>query len=349
MNTGTAGRLIHSGRLLAASAVMVALTLPPASAAERLYVEAHQSKDIHVIDATTFETIGKIDVGFQTDDVVGSHDGRMVFGNGAVPNANPVGQADAGVVYGISTATNKILWWAAIPGLPQHLTVSRDDRRLYVPALDKNHIYVVDTATGRIVDTWFGVMGNHGTELSRDGKRLYVGNFFTRVIYAYDTATGQVAKIYRAREAIRVFKLDPDEKRIYYQLSNFHGFEVQDLETGQLQKVVDLPKLAAGQGADANGTVDHGLAITPDGKTLLACGSAAGYVAIYSMQDLKLLATVPVGGSPNWIRVRSDSKVAFIGNPGTNSVSVIDIGQAKEIKRIPAGLKPARLDLVDVK
>src|ERR1700722_10164471 len=167
MNTGKPIRLvgskpIGSNKSLIVLAVMVTLALRPASAAELLYVEAHQSKDIQIIDATTFKTLGKIDIGFPTDDVVGSHDGRMVFGNGGIPNGNPIGQPDAGVVYGISTATNKIVWWAAIPGMPQHLTVSLDDRRLYVPALDKNYIYVVDTATGRIVDTWFSVMGNHG-------------------------------------------------------------------------------------------------------------------------------------------------------------------------------------------
>jgi DNA-binding beta-propeller fold protein YncE len=328
---------------------MLALFSANAQAAERLYVEAHKSKEIYVIDANTFKEVAKIDVGFPIDDVVGSHDGKMVFGNASIPNGNPIGQPDAGMVYGISTATNQILWWCSIPGMPQHLTVSQDDKRLYVVALDKNYLYVVDTASGRIVDTWYGVMGNHGTELSPDGKHLYVGNFFTRAIYAYDTATGQVDRTYQARESIRPFKMDQGEKHIYYQLSNFHGFEVQDLETGKITNVVDLPKLAPNQHADANGTVDHGLAITPDGKTLLAAGSMADYVAFYSLPDLKFLGTVPVGKAPNWIRVRADSKIAFTGNPGSNDVSVIDIPQMKEITRVPAGLRPARFDIVDVR
>jgi DNA-binding beta-propeller fold protein YncE len=319
------------------------------SARELIYVEAKRSKDIHIIDAVTFKPVGEIGVGFATDDVVGSHDGRMVFGNGYIPNGNPVGFPDAGVVYGISTATNKIVWWCSIPGMPHHLTVSLDDKRLFVPAVDKNYIYVIDTATGRMVDRWFSIIGNHGTELSTDGRHLYTGNILLRRIDVYDTATGQLAKIIRTREGVRPFKMDREEKLIYYQLSNFHGFEVRDIGTGNLIQTVNLPNLAPGAEADVNGTVDHGIALTPDGKKIVAAGSVAGYVAVYSLPDMKLLGTIATGDEPNWIRVRADSKIAFTGNRGSNDISAIDLDQMKEVARIPAGTFPERFDIVDVK
>ena len=320
-----------------------------AYAKELLYIEARQSKEIHIVDAATFEHLGKIDVGFPTDDVIGSPDGKMVYGNGFIPNGNPVGFSDTGVVYGISTATNKIIWWGSIPGTPQHLAVSPDGKRLYVPSLSMNHIYVIDTATGRTIDTIPSIIGNHGTELSKDGKRLYIGNALLHRLDIYDTENGQIIKIMPTREGVRPFKFDGDEKRVYYQLSNFQGFEVRDIETGELVKTVNLPKLAPGLKADSFGTVNHGLALTPDGKKLVAAASLEGYVAMYSLPDLKLLGTVPVGEDPNWIRIRADSKIAFVSNRGSNDISAVDLDKMKEVVRIPAGTRPERFDIVDVK
>lgn len=321
----------------------------PVMAKEVLYVEARQSKEIHIIDAVTFKPLGKIDIGFPTDDVVGSRDGKMVYGNAFVPNGNPVGFPDTGLVYGIDTTTNKIIWWGSIPATPQHLAINPDGRRLYVLALNANCIYVVDTATGRIVDRFPSIIGNHGVELSEDGKRLYTGNALLRRIDIYDTDTGRLKKVMQTRESVRPFKFDKDEKLVYYQLSNFHGFEVRDIQTGDLVKTVALPKRKNDLKPDSFGTVNHGLALTPDGKKLIAAASLEGYVAVYSLPDLKLLGTVAVGEDPNWVRVRADSKIAFVTNRGSNDVSAVDLDQMKEVARIPAGTRPERFDIVDVK
>jgi YVTN family beta-propeller protein len=337
-------------RLCVAACVGLATLLwGQAQARELLYVEAQVSKDLHIIDARTFEEVGTAPIGFETDDVIGSHDGRFVYGNALVTNNNPVGGDVAGMAYAIDTKTNKILWWTYIPGRPQHLTVSLDDRTLFVPSLDHNYIYVVDTATGRTVDAWPSFTGNHGTELSHDGRHLYVGNMSARGLYVYDVETGRMVKSYPTRESVRPFKMDSAEKHAYYQLSNFHGFEVRNLDTGAIEKVVDLPKLPPNAQPGPAGAYDHGIAITPDEKLLLAASAAGGYVAVYAMPDVKFLGLVQVGQDPNWIRVRADSKVAFVANRGSNDVSAIDLATMKEIKRIPAGVRPARFDIVDVK
>ena len=103
--------------VITASALMslAALPLRSTSARELLYIEAEQSKDIHIVDAHTLEKIGRIEIGQPTDDIVGSPDGRFAFGNAMIPSGNPIGYPDAG----------KILWTVAIPGMPQHLTASR--------------------------------------------------------------------------------------------------------------------------------------------------------------------------------------------------------------------------------
>jgi YVTN family beta-propeller protein len=133
-------------------------------------------------------------------------------------------------------------------------------------------------------------------------------------------------------------------------LSRFHGFKVRDVTTGEVTKSVDLPKLPAGiEMPDSYPyNVDHGLAVTPDHTKLLAAGSIAGYVAVYGLPQYQLLGTIRVGEDPNWIDVRGDSKIAFVSNRGSNTLSVLDLGTLKEIKQIPLGKMPARLSVIRV-
>jgi len=314
-----------------------------ASAGEKLYIQS--SDEIHIIDAHSFRPVATIPIGEHTDDIVGAPDGRTAYGNAAIANGNPLGISDMGRVFAIDTATNKIIWSRGLDGHPQHLTVSKDGARLYAPALNSNYITVYDTTTGRVVDRWFATPGHHGTELSADGRRLYVGNVFSGKIYVYDTGSGDVVRTYDTGRPVRPFKMDAAEAKIYYQLSYLQGFEVRDIATGKVTRVMDFdtPKVDP-----ANPTLSHGIAISPDGKWLIALGTFGKFARVYSMPDLKLVGQVAVGDDANWIRVRADSKVAFISNRGSGTVSAIDISTVKELARFPAGKHPGRFDIVDV-
>jgi len=91
------------------------------------------------------------------------------------------------------------------------------------------------------------------------------------------------------------------------------------------------------------------LRITRDGRFLIANGSIADIAAIYTLPDLKLVATVPVGRDPNWIALAPDGSRAYVSNRGSDDVSVIDLGAHKEIARIKVGKYPQRLTAVAVR
>jgi YVTN family beta-propeller protein len=338
---------------VAVLAATAALSATPWHAAghEYVYVQATRTKDIYVIDATSLEVVRNISIGDFTDDVIGSPDGRLAFANAQISSGNPLNPqlSEAGKVMAIDTATGKIVWSTFVDGVPHHLAVDPEGARVFVPLFDRNWLLVLDSHSGQILNRWYASLGNHGLEMSKDGKRLYVGSIISDVIWVYDTTDGQVISVLRAGEAVRPLKLDPDETHIVYQLSRFHGFKVRDLKSGEIRSI-DLPPLSAGiELPDAFPfTVDHGLAFTPDHKKLLACGSIAGYVAVYSVPDYKLIGTINIGEDANWIAVRADSKIAFISNRGSNTVSVVDIDHLKEIKQIPVGKMPQRLSVIEV-
>jgi YVTN family beta-propeller protein len=317
-----------------------------------LFVQATMTRDIYVVDAETFRVVDRIQIGDYTDDVIGSPDGRVAFANAQISSGSPLGWEanDAGKVMAIDTATDKIIWSSSVDGSPHHLAVSPDGARLYVPLFDRNYLEVLDAHNGQFVARWYSTVGNHSLEISRDGARLYVGNMLADLIWVYDTASGKVVKVMRAGEAVRPLRLDPQGTHIIYQTSRLHGFKVRDVSTGEITRSVDLPALPSNvQPPDAYPyTVDHGLAVTPDGTKLLAAGSIAGYVAVYHLPEYALIGVIKVGDDPNWIGVRSDSKVAFVSNRGSNSVSVLDLERLVELQRIPTGRMPQRLSVIAV-
>jgi YVTN family beta-propeller protein len=90
------------------------------------------------------------------------------------------------------------------------------------------------------------------------------------------------------------------------------------------------------------GSPCHGLAVTPDGKTLTVLSKMNSRVYFVSLPDLKIVGETKVGHHPDWITLTPDGKRAYVANAGSNSVSVVDIATRKELTQIPVGQVPKR-------
>ncbi|PYS31936.1 MAG: hypothetical protein DMG14_35890 [Acidobacteria bacterium] len=122
-----------------------------------------------------------------------------------------------------------------------------------------------------------------------------------------------------------------------------NGFAVVDFATHKEVTRIELPKLPAGKAPfTGGGNTSHGLAVTADGKVLVVNSRLNSAVYMYSLPDLKLMGSVDVGKAPDWVTLTPDSKLAYVANAQSNSVSVIDIKSMKEVTRIPVGQVPKR-------
>jgi YVTN family beta-propeller protein len=321
-------------------------------AEEFLYVENTDSGDISVISVAKLEVVATIKIGLFPDDVTASSDGRVVYANRVQSMRHPFSKhaGESGEVVAISTDTDAILWRASVHGWAQHLALSADDRRLYVPLYDHMWIEVVDTEKHEVVDRIPAAMGSHGMRLSPDGRRLYVGSMFMDVLLVIDLKSGRPVKRIAFKDAVRPFAFTHDEKLLYVQLSRLHGFQVVDLEHNKIIRQVDLPPLPEGTKLPEffPFTYNHGLALSPDEKYLFANGSAGNYTCVYSHPDLTLVKTIPVGKEPNWIVFTKDGRQAFVSNRMSDTVSVISVDGLSETKQIPVGKYPQRMKMVDV-
>ena len=177
---------------------------------------------------------------------------------------------------------------------------------------------------------------------------MVAGSIAGKTVNVIDTQTDQTAWTLQMDLGVRpmAFLKNPDgsTKWIFVQLSDFNGFAVVDFATHKEIKRIQNPDLAPGKktvpaGADPS----HGMAVTPDGKTLVVYSRLNNALYAYSLPDLKLLGGADLGGKgAAWVTLTPDGKTAYVANAVTNDVSVVDIKSLKEVTRIPVGFVPKR-------
>jgi YVTN family beta-propeller protein len=320
----------------------LALLLPAAlgaQAKEYLYVGNTLSGDLSVIEIPAHKVVGTIPnsvVGNGPDDVIASRDGTTIY----------VSRLDTKDVIAISTNTEKPLWTVPVGGTPNHLALSRDERFLYVPIYDKGELAVIDTKTHAVIKRLDVGKGAHGTMLGPSGKYIYVGMMEANQFAVIDVATNSVKKMIHMPEGVRPFAITADEKFAYAQLSKLHGFAVVDLAHDSVIKTVAMPIVGTAPTPSlqlSHWVVNHGIGITSDNKYLVANGSLSAFTAIYSLPDLKLVGTIPVGREPNWVVFSRNGQFAYVSNRRDSTISVISVPDRKEVTRIKVGEFPQRM------
>ena len=245
--------------------------------------------------------------------------------------------------------TLKVLKKIPLTNHPNNVAVSKDGARVYVAIVGgPGAVDVIDSTTltrAKSIGTEGGI---HNTYVTPDGKFVIAGSIIGKKINVIDQKSEEIAWTLPTDEGVRpmTFETAPDgsTKRIFAQLSNFNGFIVVDFASRQVVDKVKLPELPAAERVTEGlqGSPSHGLGITPDGRTLCVLSKMNTRVYMFSMPDLKLLGESKVGHHPDWLTFTPDSKRVYVANAGSNSVSVVDIAERREITQIPVGQVPKR-------
>jgi YVTN family beta-propeller protein len=232
---------------------------------------------------------------------------------------------------------------------PNNLSVSKDGKRVYVAIVGgSGAVDVIDTTSLTRVKSIRTEGGIHNTYVTPDGKFVVAGSIIGKKINVIDQKTEEIVWTLPMEEGVRpmAFETNPDgsTKRIFVELSNFNGFVTVDFATRKVVDKIPMPEVAASEKTTVGlqGSPCHGLAVTPDGKTLTVLSKMNSRVYFVSLPDLKIVGETKVGHHPDWITLTPDGKRAYVANAGSNSVSVVDIATRKELTQIPVGQVPKR-------
>ena len=324
-------------------AVCVAIVLCTAAASAQNKVRIIQTNaagdNVHIIDPATNRVVGVID-GIEVGHGAGvSPDGSRIYVSDEAESTLDV----------VDAKTLKVVKRVPLSGHPNNMAVGRDGRRVYVGIIAApGGVDVIDTASLQRVKTIPTKGTIHNAYVTPDGKHVVAGSIQGRTVNVIDAKTEEPAWTLDMDLGVRpmTFNWNPDgsTKWIFVQLSGFNGFAVVDFATRKEIARIKNPDLPPGkqtvpQGSDPS----HGMAVTADGKTLVVCSRLNNFLYAYSLPDLKSLGGAELGGKgAGWVTLTPDGKTAYVANPVTNDVSVVDIKSLKEVARIPVGFVPKR-------
>ena len=327
-------------RFLVAAAILLSAFSLQAAGKRVVIVQTNSAGDnVHVIDPATNKVIGVI-TGIEVNHGVGvAPDGSRIY-------ISDEAESTLDVVDGKSL---KVIKKIPLSGHPNNMAVGKDGRRVYVGiAQAPGGVDVIDTATMTNVKTMATKGPIHNAYVTPDGKYVVAGSIPGKSINVFDAQTETPAFVVDMDLGIRpmafAWNADGSTKWIFAQLTGFNGFAVVDFATRKEIKRIQKPDLPSGKETVPEGSdPSHGMAVTSDGKTLVVCSRLNNYLYSYSLPDLKNIGAAELTGKgAGWVTLTPDGKTAYVANPVTNDVSVVDVKTMKETTKIPVGYVPKR-------
>jgi len=268
--------------------------------------------------------------------VVGSPDGKRAY----------ITCESESTLWATDTKTGKLIAKAQLSGHPNNLSISNDGKYAFVGiAVAPGAVDVIDTATMKLAKSIPVKGAVHNTYVTPDGKYVVAGSVAGKMITVIDEKTQAVAWELPVEAGVRPMAFekaaDGSTAHIFVQLSNLHGFIVVDFKTHQVSQKVMLPDQPV-KGKAESAAPSHGMAVSPDGKTMWVNSSIASGIFEYSLPDLKVLGYVETGKVPDWVTFTPDGKTIYVANSGVNMVSAVDTATRKAIAQIPVGEVPKR-------
>jgi len=295
--------------------------------------------NVHVIDPATNKVVGVIE-GIEVNHGVGAApDGSRIYISDEAESTLDV----------VDAKTLKVMKKIKLSAHPNNMAVAKDGKRVYVGIAEApGGVDVIDTATLTRVKTIPTKGPIHNAYVTPDGKYVVAGSIAGKSVNVIDAQTETPAWTLDEDLGVRpmTFAANPDgsTKWIFVQMSGLNGFAVVNFATHKEVKRINNPPLAAGKKEVPEGSdPSHGMAVTSDGKTLVVCSRINNYLYSYSLPDLQLLGSAELTGKgAAWVTLTPDGKTAYVANPVTNDVSVVDVKSMKEIAKIPVGFVPKR-------
>lgn len=180
----------------------------------------------------------------------------------------------------------------------------------------KDAVQIIQVSTGKIIETLALPGAYGGIAFSKDGTHAYV--------------SGEPEGITAPLGPVKA----PNGDAIHVYDVNVH--------TGHATEgnPIMLPKLPAGNNQSAGEPTDwpEGLAVSPDGKTLVVALNDADSAAIVNLQT-QAVTTVKVGEFPSWVAIDPKGQYAYVTNEYDGTVSKIDLATATVTDTIPVGGK----------
>ena len=316
-------------------------SLPLLAAPLRIYVTNSDDNKVSVIDPASDKVVDEIGVSPNPHGIVPSPDGSRFY----------VSSESKDVLDVVDRKTSKIIRKIPIGTRPNNVAITADGKRVYVCIRGESWVDIIDTASLEKVKSVPVGRAPHNVYRTPDGQYMIATSMGENKLTFINVKREEAEFSIPTGGVPRPLVIDADAsgsiKRLFVQLSNLHGFAVLDYAARKVTDKILLPDGPAGARPLIPETFYHGMAISPDHKTLWVTSLLDNSVSVFSLPQLQRITTIPVGRGPDWMVFTPNGKQCYVSNAGSNTVSSIDAVGLKQLTQIPVGKIPKRIIAAD--
>jgi YVTN family beta-propeller protein len=292
----------------------------------RVYVPNEESDDVAVIDAETFEVIGRFPVGDMPEHVNPDWGMEYLW----VSNMN------GGFLTKVDPMTSEPIEEVDLPIFPYALYYTLDGSKVMVITnyiglhdVGDNGVHFYDPETWELIEyvnvPWPGA---DDADLTADGRYLAISAEYSGYVAFIDTEKMTLAGQTEVGSLPRDVRLSPDGATFYVTNEGMGGIQTIDAETWELTGFIPT-----GEGT-------HGIDFSRDTTLMYVANRAAGTITVIDVATNEIVEDWPVGGSPDEMVLNPDGSQLWVSNRFHGSVSVVDTASGEVITVIETGANP---------
>ena len=215
--------------------------------------------------------------------------------------------------------TDQVLWERQYPNGCDRMSMSPDGKVIYQPSFEKENWYVLDAASGDVLQELRPDSHAHNTVYAVDGSHVFLAGLGSPLLSITDTTTHQItATCGPFSNSIRPFTVNGVGSRCFVNVNELLGFEIGDLKSGKKLHRVEVNGFAAGP-VKRHGCPSHGIAMTPDEKEIWISDGHNEHLHIFDVSSMppKQVASIQLREQPGWITFSIDGQTCW---PSTGEV-----------------------------
>ncbi|MEO1345709.1 MAG: beta-propeller fold lactonase family protein [Pseudomonadota bacterium] len=195
----------------------------------------------------------------------------------------------------------------------------------YITCQTGDALSVIDLGRSADVTTW-DVPGKPAGVATGSNYVLTV-SADSKVIRKLDAATGAVLVQTKLDGGPIGVSLDDQRQRVY--VSDWYNARIWVLDLDTLSTISIL----------TTGEAPAGLSLSEDGRWLASADKEANQVTLFDAQSLTKIHQVAVGTRPFGLNFAPDGRL-FVGNVGSNDLTVVDPDIGRAVATVPVGQRP---------
>lgn len=162
--------------------------------------------------------------------------------------------------------TDTVVWTVDYPFGIDSMAITPDGKTIYMPDGERSYDgtwHILNTSNGSVVGSIFigAGLAAHNTVVSLDGTHVYLGALNYNYLVEVDTATNTIInKIGPLTNGVRPFTINGTQTLAFTTATNFLGFQVSSITTGQVLYTVPITGFTSPAGYNPS----HGISLSPD-------------------------------------------------------------------------------------